>query len=170
MYIADSRLTIADLCSMFRFLSLAALLLSCTNDGRPGPGSETPHPEVPVTGVVGPQRLPAPGCYELVSGGDTARLQLQLQDTLIQGTLVYDWKERDGNTGTFKGAVRDSLLKAYYTFESEGMTSVREVTFLIKGDQLLEGYGPVGQRGDTVVFLRPDALQFSGERPFLPCR
>ena len=111
--------------------------------------------------------LGIPGCYSWTAGRDTATLHLQVKETQVTGNLIYDWSEKDRNAGTLQGAVQDSLLVANYTFQSEGMTSVREVVFKIKGDLLIEGYGAVITRGDTIKYKNKAKLQFQNDRPFI---
>ncbi|CAA9499334.1 MAG: hypothetical protein AVDCRST_MAG96-1882 [uncultured Segetibacter sp.] len=107
------------------------------------------------------------GCYSWTAGRDTATLHLQVTEKQVTGDLVYDWSEKDGNTGTLQGVVQDSLLVANYTFQSEGMTSVREAVFKIKGDSLLEGFGDLTTSGDTIKFKNKGKLQFQNDRPFV---
>jgi hypothetical protein len=107
------------------------------------------------------------GCFEMIRKRDTATLSLQIQDTIISGQLNYRWAEKDHNTGTIKGVVRDSLLIADYTFESEGLTSVREVVFKLRGDTILQGFGELGEQNKKVVFTRRDQLQYDSAAPFI---
>ena len=56
--------------------------------------------------------------------------------------------------------MRGDTLVADYTFNSEGIESVRQVAFLKKGDQLLEGYGDVEQKDNKTVFKNISTLSF----------
>jgi hypothetical protein len=111
--------------------------------------------------------LGIPGCYSWTAGRDTATLHLQVTETQVTGNLIYDWSEKDRNAGTLQGIVQDSLIVASYTFQSEGMTSVREVIFKIKGDLLIEGFGDVNTRGDTTKYKNKAKLRFQNDRPFI---
>lgn len=107
------------------------------------------------------------GCYKMVLKRDTATLSLHLQDTAVMGNLNYRWAEKDNNTGTIKGYVQDSLLIADYTFESEGLTSVREVVFKLKGDTLIQGFGELGEQNGKMILTQKNKLQFDTGQPFI---
>jgi len=106
------------------------------------------------------------GCYEMVMKRDTATLQLHVADTIITGRLDYNWHEKDHNTGTIRGYLQDSLIVADYTFESEGMTSVREVIFKLQGNTLLQGFGELKEENGKIVFTDKNMLQFTNANPF----
>lgn len=108
-----------------------------------------------------------PGCYGWAVGRDTATLELQVTEGRVTGNLVYDWSEKDRNSGTLQGLFQDSLLVANYTFQSEGMASVREVVFKVKGDSLIEGFGDFNTSGDTIKYKNKARLQFQNDRPFI---
>ncbi len=79
---------------------------------------------------------------------------------LVTGELVYDYFEKDKNTGTIKGEMKGDTLFAEYMFMSEGINSVREVAFLKKGDSWIEGYGDVEEQTGKIVFKNKAALKF----------
>lgn len=111
------------------------------------------------------------GCYSWVINKDSALLQLKVSDSMVSGQLRYDWNEKDRNSGTIKGVVHDSLIIVDYTFQSEGMTSVREVAFKLKGDSIVEGFGDYNTGSDTLRFKHTATLQFQTDRAFekVPC-
>jgi hypothetical protein len=107
------------------------------------------------------------GCYRMTIGKDTATLVVSYEGDSVKGALSYHWEQRDHNDGTIRGMLRDSLLVADYTFQSEGILSVREVVFKIQGDTLLQGYGePVTVR-DTVRFRDIGVLVYDSKHPFV---
>jgi hypothetical protein len=85
----------------------------------------------------------------------------------VSGTLRYDWHEKDHNSGTIKGVLRNNSIYADYTFESEGMTSVREVVFKIQDTVLLQGFGALTEENGKIIFQHRDSLQFDTIHPFL---
>ena len=107
------------------------------------------------------------GCYEMIMKRDTATLSLHIQDTIITGDLNYRWAEKDHNKGSIRGVVRDSLLIADYTFESEGLTSVREVVFKLKDGTLLQGFGELTEQNGKIIFKQKDQLQYDNTYPFI---
>ena len=79
------------------------------------------------------------------------------------GNLNYAFKEKDANTGTFSGVLKDSVLIGNYSFMSEGMVSSREVAFLVKENQLIEGFGELDETGTG--FKDKDNISFSSSMP-----
>src|SRR5207253_1778801 len=66
-------------------------------------------------------------CYAYFNGKDTVTLTVQQAgNNNVEGRLVFRLREKDVNTGELKGKIENGLLVGYYTFQSEGMTSVRE--------------------------------------------
>lgn len=96
--------------------------------------------------------IPTRQCYLYDENGDTITLEMEQTDTRISGSLAYLWAEKDQNTGSISGEIKGDTIFADYTFTSEGKESVREVVFLKKDDQLLEGYAPITERNGKTVF------------------
>jgi hypothetical protein len=91
---------------------------------------------------------------------DSIRLHLTNQNNAVTGELEYQLAEKDANTGMLRGQMKGDTLFAEYTFQSEGMESVREVVFLKKGDGWVEGYGEVEEKNGKMVFKSNARLQF----------
>ena len=129
------------------FLSLIPLVLfACDETGSP----------VGTDGVI-----PSASCYTYASPRDTVSLSVTDLQGNTRGTLRYALAEKDRNTGTFEGEWSGDTLYANYTFQSEGVESVREVAFLRRGDHLIEGYGPVNSEG--TAFAAGSKLRFPGQ-------
>lgn len=109
------------------------------------------------------------GCYIFILKKDTANLKINIKNSQVSGNLTYNHFEKDGNVGIIKGKFQDSLIIADYTFQSEGITSVREVVFKISGENLIEGYGDIiiNKNGDTARFKNPSQLKFQDNQPFV---
>lgn len=107
------------------------------------------------------------GCYVSKMNKDSALLKLTISDTSVTGELSYHLYEKDSNSGTITGSIHDSVIVANYTFQSEGMTSVRQVIFKMNNDTLVEGFGNIRTKGDTAEFINVSELQFQKDRPFL---
>lgn len=103
-------------------------------------------------------------CYALITNGDTVRLSLTQQGSDMNGTLYYQLAGKDRNTGTLSGQMRGDTLLADYTFQSEGVESVREVAFLAKDGGFVEGYGPVQEAGSKMIFTPKAPLTFEMNR------
>ncbi len=109
------------------------------------------------------------GCYASNLKKDSALLKLNISGTKVTGELSYHLFEKDNNSGIITGSVRDNLIVAdyTYTFQSEGITSVRQVVFKRNNDTLVEGFGDTMMHGDTAGFKNLSGLQFQNDRPFL---
>ncbi len=106
-------------------------------------------------------------CYSWNIDNDSVELKLSISGIRVTGALWYHLYEKDNNKGTINGSLKDSLIIADYTFQSEGMTSVRQVVFKMKSDTLLEGYGDIVMKGDTAMFKNIAQLKFQDDRPLL---
>ncbi|SFB68059.1 hypothetical protein SAMN04487891_101334 [Flagellimonas taeanensis] len=121
-------------------------------------------PEAPET-VAPPQSMPTleEGCYTYDANGNRIVLEITEINSAVLGNLDYALKEKDANKGTFAGVLKDSVLLGSYTFMSEGTESTRQVAFLVKGDQLIEGFGALDETGTE--FQDPTSLSFSSSMP-----
>jgi hypothetical protein len=79
-------------------------------------------------------------CYQYVSKSDTIKMDITIEDNHVSGSLVYNFYEKDKNTGTIKGELRGDKLTAIYSFMSEGVKSTRQVIFQKNGEAFTEGY------------------------------
>ena len=100
------------------------------------------------------------GCYRLSIEKDTALLNLDVVDSSVSGTLFYRPFEKDKSSGTIKGILENSVLKVWYTFQSEGLSSVRQLYFKVMNGQLSEGYGDVIGRNDSICYKYPANLNY----------
>jgi hypothetical protein len=100
-------------------------------------------------------------CYLYVNKLDTVQLNLMQLGTKVSGELTYKFYEKDANSGTIEGEIKGDTLLANYTFNSEGITSLRQVAFLKKGEDWVEGVGDVVGIDGRVNFKDPKALHFN---------
>src|SRR5690606_17194654 len=77
--------------------------------------------------------------------------------------LDYHLAEKDANRGTFEGFLIDDVILGDYIFQSEGVTSKREVIFKIVKGQLIEGSGPMDEEG--VCILNTDHVTYTPNMP-----
>lgn len=99
-------------------------------------------------------------CYTYINNRDTASLTIMTSGNITTGELSYNLYEKDKNKGIIKGEMRGDTLVAEYTFSSEGTESIRQVAFLKKGTQLLEGYGQVEEKDGKMHFKDLRTLSF----------
>ncbi|RRA89315.1 hypothetical protein [Paenimyroides viscosum] len=100
------------------------------------------------------------GMYNYEQNGSTVTLQLTVNGNKASGNLLYTLKEKDRNSGTFVGEIKDEILLADYTFSSEGILSVRQVSFKLTNASAIEGYGEVEEINGKMVFKDPANLEF----------
>lgn len=107
-------------------------------------------------------------CYAYYTDKDTVRLTMTQTGESVSGDLMYQLSGKDRNTGTISGRLQGDTLLADYTFQSEGVESVREVAFLTKDGGLVEGYAPVAEQNSKMVFSDRNALKFTSNMPLRP--
>ena len=106
------------------------------------------------------------GCYEMIISGDTAFMKLEENNDVLNGTLIYKRKDKDGNKGNVVLTKINNRAEGYYTFQSEGKTSVRQIIFKINGNAFAEGSGNIEMKNDTAVYKYPHALNFEEKHVF----
>ncbi|AQG80120.1 hypothetical protein [Spirosoma montaniterrae] len=137
-----------------------ALLAACQGQKKTDETTSTTVATGETTAAV--TTAPAPQCYAYYSAKDTVSAQLTMMDTTVAGTLLYRLSGKDANTGTLSGRMMGDTLMADYTFMSEGQESVRQVAFLVKNNELSEGYGNVSEQNGKMVFSDKSGLKFPG--------
>ena len=105
-------------------------------------------------------------CYSNFRNRDTVLLSFTRNDTAINGELMYQFFQKDRNTGIINGTIKGDTIIADYKFNSEGTTSVRQVVFLKHGDELLEGFGDVEEYNGKMVFRNISSLVFDSSMVF----
>ena len=104
------------------------------------------------------------GCYAYNANKSAIKFEIMdIKDDIIKGNLKYRLAEKDANIGTFEGVLIDDILLGDYTFQSEGLTSTREVIFKIINGQLIEGYGNMDEEGTH--FVNTDHVTFTSTMP-----
>jgi hypothetical protein len=99
-------------------------------------------------------------CYGSYTDKDSVFLKLTITGDRVVGDLTYKLYEKDRNRGTFEGVLQGDTIFASYQFQSEGKTSTREVAFLKKENQLVEGFAPMDSTGTH--FMSKRDLDFAG--------
>ena len=100
-------------------------------------------------------------CYQYINKKDTVTLKTIVADELITGSLVYNFYEKDKNSGTIRGSMKGDLLIADYSFMSEGVNSVRQVAFKKSEGAFIEGYGEPQESNGRTTFKNIDSLNFN---------
>lgn len=100
------------------------------------------------------------GLYNYQQNGDTITLQLTVDGTKANGNLLYALNEKDRNSGSFIGEIKDGVLLADYTFSSEGILSERQIAFKLTDTSAVEGYGDVQEINGKMMFKDAANLEY----------
>ena len=125
------------------------MLISC-NNGEKQQQAEAESPAVSANKA----------CYAFEMHNDTILLNLTVENNKATGNLTYNFFEKDDNRGRLTGTMNGDTLFASYEFNSEGVTSVREVAFLKKDNTFTEGFGEMKEEEGKMVFENKKALNF----------
>lgn len=101
-------------------------------------------------------------CYMQATGKDSVFVTLEDNLGTIIGKMRYKNFEKDSSSGDLVGSQNGDTLKVNYTFEAEGKTSEREIYFLRKGENIIEGIGEQTLEGATSKYTNPAALKYEG--------
>lgn len=142
------------------FFLLAASLVSCNNNAAK---EETTSEEKVMPVPNKPASLLEVGCYIYNANNNNINLEITSLENGVAGNLTYSLDGKDKNKGTFAGNVDGDKLIGTYTFNSEGKESKREVAFLVKDNELIEGYGDLKDNGTT--FADKSSINYSSTMP-----
>jgi len=106
-----------------------------------------------------------PACYVYDDGKNHISMEFTEIGAICKGNLTYAFAEKDKNIGTFIGKLEGDILLADYTFQSEGMESVRQVAFKVSKDTLIEGYGDMNAEGTAFKDIKH--LNFTSTMPLV---
>lgn len=102
-------------------------------------------------------------CYIGVSGKDSVFVSLDDNLGTIIGKMRYKNFEKDSSFGDVSGTQNGDTLKLNYVFEAEGTTSDREIYFLRKDGNLIEGIGEHKVEADKDLYLDSGKLKYDGQ-------
>ena len=138
---------------------LLLLLVACKNKSESNNSIErTDFMETDIT----PKSLEV-GCYTFHDYSNSITFEISSIEHSITGKLSYHLADKNANSGTFEGFLIDDVILGDYIFQSEGITSKREVIFKIVNGQLIEGFGPMDE--DGICFLNTDHVTYT---PIMP--
>lgn len=138
---------------LFAMLAITGFIASCQNNSNTKDVSESITEKRNVTSNT-------KECYLYIKNKDTVSLTLNKVGNDVTGDLTYNLYEKDRNYGTITGKMKGDTLLLNYTFDSEGVSSVRQLAFLKKDNQLIEGFGPEEEKNGTMVFKKLSDLKY----------
>lgn len=108
------------------------------------------------------------GCYIAHLSKDVYTLQITSQrGAAVIGVLSYNNFEKDSSSGSFVGTLAGSILVGTYSFDSEGMHSIRQVIFKKDGDSFVQGFGSTKTEGGTEVFEDVSTVTYDSNSTFI---
>ena len=126
-----------------------------------------PHKKVALapTGVIPESSII--GCYIGHLAKDIYTLHITSQHgDVVSGTLAFKNFEKDSSTGVFNGVFANGVLIGDYTFNSEGVSSVRQVAFKKVANGFVEGFGTVTSVGNREAFSDSTKITFDASPVF----
>lgn len=147
--------------SMLVLAFTAITFFSCNNE----PKEVAPATKDSTATVENKIMIPASSCYASTGSKDSIQLKLEVFEHVVTGNLLYKLYQKDSNKGNFEGKLSGDTLLADYTFMSEGVSSVRQVIFLIKDTVAIEGYGNMEQKNGKTVFTDLSTISFDKSIP-----
>ncbi|MBC7493369.1 MAG: hypothetical protein H7221_00045 [Flavobacterium sp.] len=104
-------------------------------------------------------------CYNYSKDSNNVMMHISIVDNMVKGDLLIEYYQKDKNKGKIIGEMKGDTLYAEYTFNSEGLNSVREVAFLKKGNEFNEGFGDVEEKSGKMVFKNKATIKFENSMP-----
>ncbi|OWK72968.1 hypothetical protein CBW16_12035 [Flavobacteriaceae bacterium JJC] len=102
-------------------------------------------------------------CYLAATGKDSVFVSLDDNLGTITGKMRYKNFEKDSSFGDVMGTQNGDTLKLSYTFQAEGSTSEREIYFLKKEGNLIEGIGDHKVEGNKDLYANPAKIKYDGQ-------
>ena len=144
-------------------LLAGSMILSCEKKSEQITDSSTKVDSVIVPESNEPIELSTvQNCYISVVGKDSVFFSIEDNLGTLIGKMRYKNFEKDSSFGEISGTQNGDTLKLNYVFEAEGMTSEREIYFLKKDGNLLEGIGDHVTEGSTDRYANPGQLKYEG--------
>lgn len=147
---------------MKKLIILALLIISSTSCKNNTKEQETVVEKEVIT-TEEPTTMIAVGCYSYDANNNLIHLEITNLENGVIGKLTYALNEKDRNSGTFNGQLIEDKLIGEYTFLSEGVQSTREVAFMIKDNQLIEGFGELNETG--TAFVDKSTIKYNSTMP-----
>lgn len=119
---------------------------------------------IPPLEVEAPMETPKMECYQAVIEKDTITLSVDVNSVNeFKGELNYSYFEKDKSFGTLLGNVKGDTIFADYKFQSEGVTSIRELAYIKKdANTYIEGHGEMIETNGKMSFKDKSKIKFDG--------
>lgn len=142
----------------FLIAACATLLAACNGNSSTKQAADSTITAETAVAAAAESRT----CYVRYENQDSTYLDLHIKGDQVSGLLNIIPREKDRNTGTVSGLVKGDTILLDYTFQSEGMQSVRQVAYLQKDGKLIEGFAEVQEQDGRASFKSLGDLKFDG--------
>ena len=142
----------------FLIAACATLLAACNGNSSTKQAADSTITAETAVAAAAESRT----CYVSYKNQDSTYLDLHIKGDQVSGALSIIPREKDRNTGTVSGLVKGDTILLDYTFQSEGMQSIRQVAYLQKDGKLIEGFAEVQEQNGKTSFKSLDDLKFDG--------
>ena len=136
-------------------------IVACNNNTKTD--NQTVKEEENMVMETTPKSILETGCYEYNGNSNIIKMEITEVNENVKGDLNITYAEKDANQGKFFGTLNGDKLIGTYTFNSEGTESSREMAFLVKDDQLIEGYGDLNE--DGTKFKNAKSITYNSTMP-----
>lgn len=99
-------------------------------------------------------------CWLEVKANDSVMAVIDDNLGTVTGKLQFKNYQKDSSSGDIYGISVGDTIKVDYVFQSEGLESTREIWFLKKNGNLVEGIGEYDETGEK--YKDPKAVKFEG--------
>ncbi len=144
---------------------LCFVFVSCA-ESKDGDMKETETTNNVIDSDKNIQNYTMNGCYRMIIENDTATMKVSQEQDSIIGSLIYKRKDKDSNKGEVHLLKTKDRVEGWYTYQSEGTTSVRQIVFKTTDSSFAEAYGDIKMRNDTALFKYPHALNYEEKHSF----
>lgn len=103
------------------------------------------------------------GCYDYKNNGNNIKMEITEVSDNVTANLNIAYAQKDANQGTFVGKLNGGKLIGIYTCNAEGAESTRQMAFLVKDNQLIEGYGDLIENGTK--FKDANSIKYNSTMP-----
>lgn len=142
------------------FIVISAM--SCEKKSTENVNTETYLPDsvtIPETNEpIEPSTLQT--CYVAEIGKDSVFVTLDDNLGTITGKMRYKNFEKDSSFGDVVGSQNGDTIKINYTFQAEGATSDREISFLKKDGNLIEGISEQKTEGNKSIYTDSKKIKY----------
>lgn len=156
------------------FVVPALLLASCGDDTK-NPGIDSAVVSAPVdstlittdSGSVASPNAAKPfggdttiACYYFNEGEDHRRMYVMRTGNYVLGDLHINWEGKDGAMGSFIGSFSGDTMWANYDVVMEGQKMRQEIVFILKDNQMIQGYGELNEDAAVQSFINKKKITF----------